>query len=49
MAYDEYNWGDTSPAIGVPTWWYSIWMPVLSAVIVLRVGGMLQRRLRGDA
>lgn len=43
MALDEYNWGDTSPAIGVPTWWYSMWLPVLSALISLRLAGMLQR------
>ncbi|MER1966635.1 TRAP transporter small permease [Castellaniella sp. GW247-6E4] len=49
MALDEYNWGDTSPAIGVPTWWYSMWLPVLSAAIALRVAGMLRRRLRGPA
>lgn len=49
MALDEYNWGDTSPAIGVPTWWYSMWLPVLSAGITLRVAGMLRRRLREPA
>ncbi len=49
MALDEYNWGDTSPAIGVPTWWYSMWLPVLSGAITLRVAGMLQRRLREPA
>lgn len=43
MVYDEYTWGDTSPAIGVPTWWYSIWVPILSAVITLRLAGMLHR------
>ncbi|HET8596842.1 MAG TPA: TRAP transporter small permease [Castellaniella sp.] len=43
MALDEFNWGDTSPAIGVPTWWYSMWLPVLSAVITLRLAGMLRR------
>lgn len=42
-ALDEYNWGDTSPAIGIPTWWYSMWLPVLSTVICLRLAGMLQR------
>ncbi len=47
MVYDEYTWGDTSPAIGVPTWWYSIWVPVLAAVITLRLAGMLHRLLRG--
>ena len=43
MAMDEYNWGDTSPAIGVPTWWYSMWLPILSAIITLRLAGILRR------
>jgi TRAP-type C4-dicarboxylate transport system permease small subunit len=46
MALDDYNWGDTSPAIGVPTWWYSMWLPVLSTTISLRLIGMLQRAWR---
>ncbi len=46
MVYDEYTWGDTSPAIGIPTWWYSIWVPVLAAVITLRLSGMLHRLMR---
>jgi len=46
MVYDEYTWGDTSPAIGIPTWWYSIWVPLLAAVITLRLAGMLHRLLR---
>lgn len=46
VVYDDYSWGDTSPAIGVPVWWYSIWMPIFGAVIVLRVAGSLQRALR---
>lgn len=49
MAMDEYNWGDTSPAIGVPTWWYSMWLPILSAGIALRIAGLLRRRLRDAA
>ncbi|NLC35376.1 MAG: TRAP transporter small permease [Alcaligenaceae bacterium] len=48
MVYDEYTWGDTSPAIGVPTWWYSIWVPLLAAVITLRLTGMLHRLLRAS-
>lgn len=46
MALDEFNWGDTSPAIGVPTWWYSMWLPILSGVITLRLIGMLHRTWR---
>ncbi|NYT84534.1 TRAP transporter small permease [Pollutimonas harenae] len=49
MALDEFNWGDTSPAIGVPTWWYSMWMPVLAFGISLRIAGMLRRLLREPA
>lgn len=46
MVYDDYTWGDTSPAIGVPSWWYSIWMPLLATAITLRVVGVLRRLLR---
>lgn len=45
MLYDDYIWQDTSPAIGIPNWWYTMWMPILSAVISLRLTGVL-RRLR---
>ncbi|HEX7386908.1 MAG TPA: TRAP transporter small permease [Castellaniella sp.] len=46
MAFDDFNWGDTSPAIGVPVWWYSMWLPVLSITISLRLLGMLIRAWR---
>ncbi len=49
MAYDDYSYGDTSPAIGVPNWWYSVWMPILATAIALRMAGMLRRLLRGQA
>lgn len=43
MVLDDLTWGGTSPAIGVPTWWYSIWLPVLSLLIAIRVAGILVR------
>ncbi len=46
MVYDDFTWGDTSPAIGIPSWWYSVWMPVFSMLIVARVAGVLWRKLR---
>lgn len=49
MAFDDYTWGDTSPAIGIPNWWYTVWMPVLSTAITLRIAGILRRLLRGAA
>lgn len=46
LVYDEFRFEETSPAIGVPTWWYSIWLPLFAAGISLRVLGMLIRQLR---
>ena len=46
MVWDEYRFGETSPGIGVPKWWYSIWLPVLSLAIALRAGGVFLRNWR---
>lgn len=43
MAWDDYNFEVTSPSLGVPQWWYTIWLPLLSIVIVLRLLAMLWR------
>lgn len=45
LVYDEFRYEETSPAIGVPTWWYSAWLPVMAAAISLRVLGILRRLL----
>lgn len=44
MAYDEWRYGETSMGIGIPRWWYTIWLPVLCAVIALRAAGWGVRR-----
>lgn len=43
LTWDQFIYGDTSPAIGVPEWWYSIWMPVLCVAIALRALGVWRR------
>ncbi len=43
LTWDHITYGDTSPAIGVPEWWYSIWMPILCACIALRAIGVWRR------
>lgn len=43
MAWDDYDFEVTSPSLGVPQWWYSIWLPLLSALIVLRLIGLWRR------
>lgn len=49
LVWDEYRFEETSPAIGLPTWWYSIWLPLMAAVITLRVLGIVIRLARGQA
>ena len=46
VVWDEYRFEETSPGIGVPKWWYSIWLPLLSVAIALRAGGVLLRKWR---
>ena len=48
MVWDEYRFGETSPGIGLPKWWYSIWLPVCSLAIALRAVGVFVRRGRDE-
>ena len=46
LVWDDYRFGETSPGIGIPQWWYSIWLPVISLGIALRAVGLFIRRGR---
>ena len=46
LVWDDYRFGETSPGIGVPQWWYSIWLPIISLGIALRAVGLFIRRGR---
>ncbi|MBU1568185.1 MAG: TRAP transporter small permease [Proteobacteria bacterium] len=46
MVWDDFRFGETSPGIGVPQWWYSIWLPLLSSAIGLRALGLFVRQGR---
>jgi TRAP-type C4-dicarboxylate transport system permease small subunit len=37
MALDDFEFEVTSPGLGLPQWWYTAWLPLLSALIVLRL------------
>ena len=47
LAYDEYRFEVLSNGLGNPNWWYTGWLPLLSAVVVLRALGRLIRLARG--
>ena len=46
MVWDDFRYGETSPGIGVPQWWYSLWLPLLSTAIALRALGLFIRKGR---
>lgn len=46
LAWDDFRYGETSPGIGVPQWWYSLWLPLLSSAIALRALGLFLRKRR---
>jgi TRAP-type C4-dicarboxylate transport system permease small subunit len=46
LVWDHIKYDETSPGIGVPMWWYSIWLPVMSVAIAGRALGLFIRRGR---
>ena len=48
LVYDDIRFGETSPGIGVPQWWYTIWLPVMSVAIAGRALGLFIRRGRRE-
>lgn len=45
--WDEYRFEVLSPGLGVPQWLYTVWLPLLAALCVLRLAGRLLRVVRG--
>ena len=46
IVWDHYRFEDITPGIGLPQWWYSIWLPLLSLAIAGRALGLFIRRGR---
>ena len=44
VVWDDFRFEETSPGIGLPQWWYSIWLPVVSALITARAIGLFIRQ-----
>lgn len=47
LTWDEFRFDETSPGLGYPNWIYTIWLPGLGVVILLRILGRGIARLRG--
>jgi TRAP-type C4-dicarboxylate transport system permease small subunit len=46
LVWDDFRFNETSPGIGVPQWWYTVWLPLISLAIALRAVGLFIRRWR---
>jgi len=46
LLLDDWNFDTTSPGIGIPQWIYTLWLPLLSALITLRILGRIVRLVR---
>ena len=44
MWWDDFETGLTSPGLGVPQWWYTLSVPVLSALVEFRLLQLLFKR-----
>jgi len=45
MFWDDYETGVTSPGLGLPQWWYTLSVPVLSLLVAPRTvrDGLVER------
>lgn len=49
VVWDDFRFEETSPGIGVPQWWYSVWLPIFSTLVTLRAIGLFIRQGRPGA
>lgn len=47
FAFEEYQWESESPGLGLPNWWYVVWLPLLALLMLVRLTQMTVDRLRG--
>jgi TRAP-type C4-dicarboxylate transport system permease small subunit len=48
LAWDEFRFDVGSSGLGLPQWLYTIWLPVLSAVVCARIIGRMIRLVRTE-
>lgn len=49
MVADELRWGETTMGLGVPRWWYTIAIPLLSAAVAARCLALAWRTARTES
>ncbi len=44
VVWDDWRYEETSPGIGVPQWWYPIWLPIRRLAPPARAMGLFIRQ-----
>lgn len=47
MVWQEYQWESLSPGLGLPQWWYLVWLPFLAFAMLVRLVQQTYDRLKG--
>jgi TRAP-type C4-dicarboxylate transport system permease small subunit len=47
VVWDEYRYEETTMALGVPRWWYTVWVPALCVALAARAAAVAARVRRG--
>lgn len=48
VVWDEYSYQETSMALGVPRWWYTVWVPLMCLALAGRAAQVFGRVRRGE-
>ena len=49
LAWDDWRFDVTTPGIGLPQWWYTVWLPLLALLLAARAMQRLVRLQTGRA
>lgn len=47
VVWDEFHFAETTMALGVPRWWYTVWVPLLCFALAARAAQVFARMRRG--
>ncbi|TVM06804.1 TRAP transporter small permease [Vreelandella aquamarina] len=47
LVWQEYQWESLSPGLGLPQWWYLLWLPLLAFAMLVRLIQQTRDRLSG--
>jgi TRAP-type C4-dicarboxylate transport system permease small subunit len=47
VVWDEYRYEETTMALGLPRWWFTVWVPAMCLVLAARAAGVVGKVRRG--